>query len=84
MNPRIHQVTAGNDYRLTLVFANGEERIFDMRPYLEYPVFRPLQHPDFFKLARADHGTAVWPNEIDFDPDALYLESSPVRSQRVA
>lgn len=76
MNPRIQQVVAiDDDHTMVLKFANGETRVFDMNPYLEFPVFSPLRDIGFFKLAKAAHGTVVWPLEIDFDPDTLFLES---------
>ena len=79
MNPRITAVTAHDDYILLLTFANGEVRHFNMTPYLGYPAFEPLRQAAFFKLARASHGTVVWPKEIDFDPDTLYLEGRPAK-----
>ncbi len=79
MNPRIAAVTAQDDHSLLLTFANGEKRHFDMTPYLVYPVFKPLRQVTFFKLAQVGHGTVTWPQEIDFDPDTLYLESRPAK-----
>ena len=85
MNPRINAVTAQDDHTLLLTFSNGEIRRFDLKPYLGYPAFEPLRQLRFFKLARASHGTVTWPEEIDFDPDTLYLEGRPVTlEQRLA
>ena len=84
MNPRITAVTAQNDYALLLTFTNGERRLFDMTPYLGYPAFEPLRQVAFFKLARVSHGTVAWPNEIDFDPDTLYLEGRPAQLEEQA
>lgn len=82
MNPRITAVTAHDNHTLVLTFTNGETRRFDMTPYLGYPAFEPLRQISFFKLARAGHGAVTWPNEIDFDPDTLYLEGQPVGQER--
>lgn len=85
MNPRIQQVLAADDdHTLTLQFVNGEVRVFEMIAYLGYPVFEPLRNIGFFKLARAAHGTVVWPQDIDFDPDTLYLESRAITTQQAA
>jgi hypothetical protein len=84
MNPRPIQVIAHADYSLTLTFANGEIRRFDLGPYLRYPCFEPLKQTAFFLLARCDHGTVAWPQNIDFDPDTLYLESQPVTQSEAA
>jgi len=84
MNPRISTVTANADHSLTLAFKNGEIKRFDMRPYHGYPAFSPLQNIGFFQLAKADHGTVTWPQNIDFDPDTLYLDSQSVSDARAA
>ena len=64
-----------------LVFTNGERSNFDMTPYLSYPEFAPLRIVSFFKLGCVSHGTVAWPNEIDFDPDTLYLEGQPANPE---
>lgn len=79
MNPRVNSAVPHSDYTLTLVFVGGETRLFDVTPYLHYPVFQPLRDPGFFALATVRHGTVSWPRSIDFDPDTLYLESSEIR-----
>lgn len=71
-------VTPLPDYRLDLVFENGEQRQFDMRPYLGFPVYRPLENLGFFGLAKIDYGTVVWPGEIDIAPETLYDLSVPI------
>jgi hypothetical protein len=75
MNPRVAEVTTLEGCRLRLVFSNGERRIFDASPYLGYPAFKKLTNAGFFDMARPAHGTVVWPDNIDFCPDTLYVES---------
>ena len=58
-------------------FTGGEKRHFDMRPYLHFPVFRRLETPSYFALARVDYGTVTWPGEIDIAPETLYAKSIP-------
>ncbi len=84
MNPRITEVTPLADHTLMLTLANGEIRRFDLAPYLHYPCFEPLKQTAFFLLARCDHGTVAWPQNIDFDPDTLYLESKPIGQSEAA
>lgn len=84
MNPRISAVMANDDHSLLLTFTNGEMRLFDITPYLSYPAFEPLRQIAFFKLAKPGHGTVTWPQNIDFDPDTLYLESHPVKLEKQA
>lgn len=66
------------DFRLLLYFENGERRIFDMSPYLKTKPFLPLEDQSLFEMASIDHGTVVWPGNIDIAPETLYDESSPV------
>lgn len=74
----VSRVEVSADHLLLLIFDNGERRRFDMTPYLQYPVFKRLQNPAFFSLARVDYGTVTWPGDIDIAPETLYHESKPV------
>lgn len=76
------QVKATADYLLYLKFENGENRVFDMTPYLEKRPFVKLKGSPLFALARVDYGTVVWPGNIDIAPETLYLYSKP--SQQTA
>jgi len=78
MNPRVADVKPLDDYRLDMVFTNHERRLFDVKPYLTIGIFQELQDAVVFNSVRAFNGTVVWPNEIDLDPDTLYLDSQPV------
>nr|VFJ42652.1 MAG: Protein of unknown function (DUF2442) [Candidatus Kentron sp. FW] len=64
-------------YRLELVFENGEQRVFDMSPYMEKKPFNRIKDPALFGCARIDYGTVVWPGNIDIAPETLYDESRP-------
>ena len=77
MNPRIKLVQALENYMLAITFNNGEEKYFDVQPYLEIGVFKSLKNSTMFSTAKAEYGTVIWQNGVDFDPDTLYLESKP-------
>jgi hypothetical protein len=79
MNPRVVNVKPESNYMLLLKFTNGEIRRFDMKPYLNCEVFRPLQNQAFFKSVRPFIGSIQWPNEADLCPDTLYLDSKAVK-----
>jgi hypothetical protein len=74
----VSEVKTIQEYELLLRFNNGEERRFDMRPYLHYPVFKRLENRGYFFLARVNYGTVTWPGEIDIAPETLYEESTPL------
>jgi len=69
MNPRVKSVIAQKNFMLLISFTNGEEKLFDIKPYLEIGVFKSLKNAALFTTAHADYGTVVWQNDVDFDPD---------------
>ena len=73
MTPDVIKVLATPDYSIVAEFETGEVRLFDMRPYLDFPAFAPLKEPGLFMRAHVEHGTVVWSDEIDLSPDTLYL-----------
>ena len=75
MNPRVRGVVARDDYRLEITFANGEVRVFDCTHLLGRGVFTEFQDVCYFKQARVEGGTVVWPHEQDICPDTLYEDS---------
>ena len=77
MNPYVQQVKSTDQRQLELLFENGERRIFDVSQYLNRGMFRRLQNPAIFHLARVVAGSMEWPGEIDLSYDTLYLESQP-------
>jgi len=78
MNPRVANVKPLDNYQLDMVFTNHERRLFDVKPYLTIGIFQELQDAVVFNSVRAFNGTVIWPNEINLDPDTLYLDSQPV------
>lgn len=77
MNPRITQAEYISTYKLLLHFKNDEVKIFDFSNYLGYSVYMPLRDEALCKKVKVFNGTVCWNDEIDFDPDTLYLESVP-------
>ncbi|MFH1862292.1 MAG: DUF2442 domain-containing protein [bacterium] len=75
MNPRITEVIPTDNYKLRLVFTNGERKIYDCSGLLNFGVFQELQDKNYFKQVKILHGTVVWPHEQDICPDTLYLAS---------
>ena len=78
LGPRVTNVSATDDFKLFITFNNNEKRIFDAKPLLKIPAFKPLTSKDLFKSVKVEHGTVVWLNDIDYCPDTLYYESIPV------
>jgi hypothetical protein len=78
MNPRVTKAIPQKNYKVALLFDNGEEKIFDVTPYLNKGIFSELKEPDIFYSVRVIDGSIQWQNEADFCPDTLYLESKPI------
>lgn len=84
MNPRVKAVVARDDYTLEITFTNAEVGVFDCSNLLSFGVFQELQDVNYFKQARAEGGTVVWPHEQDICPDTLYEDSvKPVPSPHI-
>lgn len=75
MNPRVKTVTPADNFRLHLVFTNGEHGIYDCSSLLDFGVFRELKNPVYFRQVRVMHGSVAWPHEQDICPDTLYEDS---------
>ena len=75
MNPRVKAVQATDDYKLELLFTNGEQGVYDCADLLDFGVFKELQDKAYFRRVSLLHGTVAWPHEQDICPDTLYLAS---------
>lgn len=76
------KVNPQSDFSLDLVFENGEQRRFDMKPLLNIKPWNRIAQPDLFMCARAEYGTVVWPGDIDVAPETLYDDSVPYINNR--
>ena len=63
------------DYHLLLKFENDEEKIFDVKPYLEIGKFQELKDEKLFKSVRVSFDSIEWANQLDLDPELLYEKS---------
>jgi len=75
LGPRVSKVEPMDDYELLITFNNGELRVFDAKPLFSMNAFKSLKSKAFFESVKADHGSILWPNDIDYCPDTLYAES---------
>lgn len=79
MNPQVTALTTQTNHRLLLQFETGEQRLFDLTPFLNRGVFRALSNPVEFAKAQVVDGSVEWPGEIDLSFDTLYLRSVAMR-----
>jgi hypothetical protein len=78
VNPYVTRAYPLDDYRLDLVFENGERRIFDVKPYFHRGIFSRLQNKATFQAVRVVAGSVEWPGGLDLSYDSLYIESQPI------
>lgn len=71
---KVIAVKTTDDHSLILKFDNGIVKRFDVKPYLNYGVFRELKNRDYFRNVNIVFGTVQWKNEQDISPETLYIE----------
>lgn len=79
-SPNIKKAKMLEDYKILILFENNETRLFDIKPYLNYPIFKPLQDINNFKDYKMVDGTIEWGCGADLSQDTFYLESIPYDS----
>jgi len=78
MRPKAIDVKPLEDYLLELVFDNGERRIFDVKPYLQYKPFEKLKDIEEFNTVKIGGLSIEWKNGEDICPDELYNNSKKI------
>jgi hypothetical protein len=79
MHPAVKSVKALDNYRLFLQFWNGEEKVFDVSPYLHVGKFADLREPSMFSSLAVKFDSIEWANHLDIDPEFLYEKSTAVK-----
>lgn len=80
MCPDVTQAVPLPNHRLRILFANNEEKEFDVSPYLDKGIFTELQDESYFERVKVAFGAVSWPNEQDFSRDTLYLLGKTIRA----
>ncbi len=75
MNPSVKNVEPLDNYKLKLLFTNGDLKVFDVSPYLDKGFFCELRNESYFKQVKVVSGAIEWPHEQDFSNDTLFLLS---------
>lgn len=83
MYPSVKSVKPLDGYRLLLQFENGEEKVFDVSPYLNVGKFAELQDVSLFNSVVVRFDTVEWANHLDIDPEFLYDKSVKLKGEHV-
>ena len=60
------------DYKINLIFNNGESKMVDLSDKLIGKIFEPLKDKNYFQLFTIKYNTIEWSNGADFAPEYLY------------
>ena len=77
LQPEIVQVKPLSNYRLFLRYETGEEKIFDVTPYISGEWFGKLADVSYFNTAHLCGHTVEWADGQDIAPHELYENSIP-------
>lgn len=81
MQIAIEKVEPLPGHKLKLRFEGGENRIFDVSPFLDKGVFKELKDEAYYKNVKVGFSSVYWPNEQDFSSDTLYALSKTIESR---
>lgn len=72
MRPKAIDVKVLKDYELEILFDNNEKKIFDVKPYFKFKIFKELKDMDKFNTVKISGLSIEWENGADICPDELY------------
>lgn len=79
---KLLEARALEGYKLLLVYAGGEQRIFDVSPYITGSWYGELKDPCVFRGVRVNNNTVEWLGGQDIAPHELYDLSVEVKKPR--
>ena len=82
-SPKIVTAKASIKNHIILTFENHDVRVFDMNPYLKYPVFTSLNDEQVFCSLSVIDGTVEWPDGAALSSDTFFLDSKPYRESDI-
>jgi len=80
MYASIVKVTPKEGFSLIIIFDNGQTRILDMKPFLDFGVFRQIKKTDEFNRVHVAFDTVEWDCGVDLDPEFVMTKSLPIQA----
>jgi hypothetical protein len=74
MYPSVTNVTPCDDYILSVAFENGETGQLDIKPFLDFGIFKRIKDYNAFKRVRVVFDTIEWDCGVDLDPEYVYTK----------
>lgn len=75
LRPKPINVKPLENYLLSVVFDNGENKVFDVKPLITGDWFGELKSKSIFNTVKVSGNTVEWINGQDICPDDLYYLS---------
>lgn len=75
LKPKAIDVKPLKNYILEITFDNGETKLFDVKPYLEFKLFSELKNVKEFQKVKVAGLSIEWENGADICPVELYNNS---------
>jgi len=72
MYPSVIKVVPKDNYQVYVEFDNNEYGMLNMKPYLDFGVFRKIKDLNLFAKVQVSFDTIQWENGIDLDPHFVY------------
>lgn len=79
MRPKAIDVKVLENYELEILFNNQERKIFDVKPYFKFKVFKELEDRSKFNKVKISGLSLEWENGADICPDELYNNSKKIK-----
>ena len=76
LRPTAIKVKPMDNFLLDVFFDNGEEKVFDVKPYIQGTWYGELADPVYFRSVATNGFSVEWANGQDLCPDELYYNSS--------
>lgn len=74
--PKPIEVKALQNYDLYIKFADGKEKIYNVKHLIEkFSFYNNLKNKDYFQNVKIDGNTIVWAQGEDVAPENLYYDS---------
>ena len=70
--PAVITVECEEDFILSAAFESGEKGLLDMKPYLDFEIFRKIRDPKVFETVQVSFETIAWKSGADLDPEFVY------------
>lgn len=75
LRPTAVKVAPLCDYRVAVTFDNGQQKVFDVKPYIRGNWYGALRDEAYFKSVRVNGFSIEWADGQDICPDELWEDS---------